>query len=74
MSENPYSPPRSDENSGAGIFDRHALVDIVKGWEKLRIAYNLFMGALVVGVPLFIIVFFGVAWFGIGAPLDPGFP
>ncbi|BCX46555.1 hypothetical protein HAHE_04630 [Haloferula helveola] len=53
MSENPYSPPRSDDDPGAGIFDRHALVDIVKGWEKLRIAYNLIL--LVPGILVMVV-------------------
>lgn len=41
--EDPYQPPRSDGEPDGRLFDKHALVDIVRGWEKLRIAYNLIL-------------------------------
>jgi hypothetical protein len=42
MSENPYRPPTQDLESGA-LLHRHALIDIVRSWEKLRILYNLIL-------------------------------
>lgn len=39
MSEDPYQPPKSDGD--APVLSKHALVEVVRAWEKLRIAYNL---------------------------------
>ncbi|MCU0797434.1 MAG: hypothetical protein MUF31_16055 [Akkermansiaceae bacterium] len=36
---NPYAPPVSADKDSAP--DRHALRDIVSGWERLRLLYNL---------------------------------
>ena len=47
---------------------------LARKFRLLRMAYNLFMIALLVGVPLFIGVFIAIAYFGIAVPLDPGLP
>lgn len=41
MSEDPYQPPKSDGE--ARLLSKHVLVEVVRGWEKLRIAYNLIL-------------------------------
>ena len=43
MDDDPYSPPRSGGEPDPRLFGKQALVEIVRGWEKLRIAYNLIL-------------------------------
>lgn len=43
VSEDPYQPPKTAGESEGPLFQKHALIDIVKGWEKLRVAYNLIL-------------------------------
>ena len=41
MSEDPYQPPNSDGDTR--LLSKHSLVEVVRAWEKLRIAYNLIL-------------------------------
>ncbi len=41
MQDDPYQPPKSADE--APLLAKHALVEVVRAWEKLRIAYNLIL-------------------------------
>jgi hypothetical protein len=43
MPEDPYAPPSEARRDAPGLLEKHALVDIVRGWERLRILYNLIL-------------------------------
>ncbi|MEM1083441.1 MAG: hypothetical protein AAGI48_04920 [Verrucomicrobiota bacterium] len=42
MPENPYEPPR-DTGKGGGLLELPALREVVVGWEKLRLLYNVIL-------------------------------
>ena len=43
MSVDPYEPPRSGSRQPDGLLDKSALREVVLGWEKLRLLYNLLL-------------------------------